>query len=79
LHLACHGILNQLEQPPESSMRDGRLIIKNVILSNWQNSAFAFLSACHTTVEPRLGWLDPCHLTAAIQFSGFRSVVGFMW
>ncbi|KAG2037158.1 hypothetical protein BDR03DRAFT_958111 [Suillus americanus] len=71
LHLACHGMPKRT-QPFESSfsMRDGPLMIKDMIRSNWQNPEFAFLSACHTI---------SIHLAAAMQFCGFRSVIGSMW
>ncbi|KAG1847935.1 hypothetical protein C8R48DRAFT_764799 [Suillus tomentosus] len=67
LHLACHGMPNRT-QPFESSfaMRDGPLMIKDIIRSDWQNPQFAFLSACHTTVgdkRPRMSrsiLLRPC-------------------
>ncbi|KAG2143716.1 TPR-like protein [Suillus clintonianus] len=80
LHLACHGLPNR-QQPFESSfaMRDGPLMIKDVIRSNWQNPEFAFLSACHTTVGDEKSPDESIHLAAAMQFSGFRSVVGSMW
>ncbi|KAG2128483.1 hypothetical protein BD769DRAFT_1639856 [Suillus cothurnatus] len=44
LHLACHGMPNR-QRPFESSfaMRDGPLMIKDIIRSNWQNPEFAFL------------------------------------
>ncbi|KAG2738928.1 hypothetical protein P692DRAFT_20841654, partial [Suillus brevipes Sb2] len=80
LHLACHGMPNRT-QPFESSftMRDGPLMIKDIIRSNWQNPEFAFLSACHTTVGDKKSPDESIHLAAAMQFSGFRSVVGSMW
>jgi CHAT domain-containing protein len=80
LHLACHGIPHQT-QPFESSfmMRDGPLMIKDIIRSNWQNPKFAFLSACHTTVGDERSPDESIHLAAAMQFSGFRSVIGSMW
>jgi CHAT domain-containing protein len=80
LHLACHGMPNQT-QPFESSftMRDGPLMIKDIIRSDWQNPEFAFLSACHTTVGGKKSPDESIHLAAAMQFSGFRSVVGSMW
>ncbi|EJD02990.1 TPR-like protein [Fomitiporia mediterranea MF3/22] len=41
---------------------------------------FAFLSACHTAEQPHNGAHDEVlHLAAAMQFSGFRSVIGTMW
>jgi CHAT domain-containing protein len=80
LHLACHGMPNR-QRPFESSfaMRDGLLMIKDIIRSNWQNPEFAFLSACHTTVGDENSPDESIHLTAAMQFSGFRSVIGSMW
>ncbi|KAG2071253.1 TPR-like protein [Suillus decipiens] len=80
LHLACHGMPNRT-QPFESSfaMRDGPLMVKDIIRTNWQNPEFAFLSACHTTVGDEKSPDESIHLAAAIQFSGFRSVIGSMW
>ncbi|KAG1828028.1 CHAT domain-containing protein [Suillus variegatus] len=80
LHLACHGMPNRT-QPFESSfaMRDGPLMIKEIIRSNWQNPQFAFLSACHTTVGDEKRPDESIHLAAAMQFCGFRSVIGSMW
>ncbi|KAG1897570.1 CHAT domain-containing protein [Suillus fuscotomentosus] len=80
LHLACHGMPNRT-QPFKSSfaMRDGPLMIKDIIRSNWQNPQFAFLSACHTTVGDEKSPDESIHLAAAMQFCGFRSVIGSMW
>ncbi|KAG2065648.1 hypothetical protein BDR04DRAFT_1032267, partial [Suillus decipiens] len=80
LHLACHGMPNRT-QPFESSfaMRDGPLMIKDIIRTNWQNPDFAFLSACHTTVGDKERPDESIHLAAAMQFCGFRSVIGSMW
>ncbi|KAG1811747.1 CHAT domain-containing protein [Suillus subaureus] len=80
LHLACHGMPNR-QRPFESSfaMRDRPLMIKDIIRSNWQNPEFAFLSACHTTVGDEKNPDESIHLAAAMQFSGFRSVIGSMW
>ncbi|EJC97821.1 uncharacterized protein FOMMEDRAFT_162156 [Fomitiporia mediterranea MF3/22] len=47
---------------------------------NLPNAEFAFLSACHTAEQPHLGTYDEVlHLAAAMQFCGFRSVIGTMW
>ncbi|KAG1730607.1 CHAT domain-containing protein [Suillus lakei] len=80
VHLACHGMPNR-QQPFESSfaMRDGPLMIKDLIRSHWQNPEFAFLSACHTTVGDEKSLDESIHLAATMQFSGFRSVIGSMW
>ncbi|OAX38220.1 hypothetical protein K503DRAFT_850105 [Rhizopogon vinicolor AM-OR11-026] len=80
LHLACHGMPNR-KQPFESSfaMHDGPLTIKDIIRSRLQNPEFAFLSACHTTVGDESSHDEAIHLAAAMQFAGFRSVIGSMW
>ncbi|KAG1758222.1 CHAT domain-containing protein, partial [Suillus occidentalis] len=80
LHLACHGKPNR-QQPFESffAMRDGPFMIKDIIRSDWQDPEFAFLSACHTTVGDEKSPDESIHLAAAMQFSGFCSVVGSMW
>ncbi|KAG0702008.1 TPR-like protein [Suillus ampliporus] len=80
LHLACHGMPNR-KQPFESSfaMRDGPLKIREIIRSHLQSPEFAFLSACHTTVGDESSPDEAIHLAAAMQFSGFRSVIGSMW
>jgi len=44
-----------------------------------QQPEFAFLSACHTTVGHESSPDEAIHLAAAMQFSGFRSVIGSMW
>ncbi|KAG1721693.1 CHAT domain-containing protein [Suillus paluster] len=79
VHLACHGMPNR-KQPFDSSfaMRDGPLTIREIIRSRSQNPEFAFLSACHTTVGDDSSPYEAIHLAAAMQFSGFRSVVGSM-
>ncbi|KAG2106230.1 CHAT domain-containing protein, partial [Suillus discolor] len=80
LHLACHRLPNRT-QPFESSftMRDDPLMIRDIIRSNWQNPQFAFLSACHTTVGDDKSPDELIHLDTAMQFCGFRSVIGSMW
>ncbi|KIJ65832.1 hypothetical protein HYDPIDRAFT_87222 [Hydnomerulius pinastri MD-312] len=77
LHLACHGIPNQM-QPFESSfaLHDGRLTLKRIAQSDCQNPEFAFLSACRTTIGDDSTPDEVIHLAAAMQFSGFRSVIG---
>ncbi|KAG1849348.1 hypothetical protein C8R48DRAFT_729328 [Suillus tomentosus] len=64
LHLACHGMPNR-RRPFESSfaMRDAPLMIKDIIRSNWH--------------EPQVPMNR--HLATAMQFSGFRGVIGSMW
>ena len=80
VHLACHGIPNR-EQPFESAfaLRDGRLTIERIIQCELRNAEFAFLSACQTTVGDEESTDEVMHLASAMQFAGFRSVVGTMW
>ncbi|KAJ8595704.1 hypothetical protein M405DRAFT_878058 [Rhizopogon salebrosus TDB-379] len=80
VHLACHGMPNR-KKPFESSftMRDGPLTITDIIRPRLHTPQFAFLSACHTTVGHESSLDESIHLTAAIQFSGFPSVIGSMW
>ncbi|KAG1747353.1 hypothetical protein EDB19DRAFT_1686905 [Suillus lakei] len=56
------------QQPFESSfaMRDGPLMIKDIIRSHWQNPEFAFLSACRTTVGDKSSLDEVIHLAAAM-------------
>ena len=44
-----------------------------------KNPEFAYLSACHTTVGDEKSPDEVIHLTLAMQFVGFRSVIGTMW
>jgi len=80
VHLACHGMPNQ-QKPFESSfaMRDGPLTITDIMRPRLQQPEFAFLSACHTTMGYESSPDEAIHLAAAMQFSGFRSVIGSMW
>ena len=80
VHLACHGLPNPT-QPFESAfaLRDGRFTIQRIIGCNLENPEFAYLSACHTTVGDEESPDEVIHLASAMQFLGFRSVIGTMW
>jgi CHAT domain-containing protein/tetratricopeptide (TPR) repeat protein len=80
VHLACHGIPDP-KQPFESgfALGDGVLKLENIIRYDLQNAQFAYLSACHTTVGDEESPDEIIHLAAAVQFAGFRSVIGTMW
>ena len=80
VHLACHGIPDR-KQPFESAfaLHDGRFTIQRIIGCEMQNPQFAYLSACHTTVGDEESPDEAIHLAAAMQFLGFRSVIGTMW
>jgi len=80
VHLTCHGMPNR-QKPFESSfaMRDGPLTITDIIRPRLQQREFAFLSASDTTVGHASSPDEAIHLAAAMQFSGFCSVIGSMW
>ncbi|KAI9509750.1 CHAT domain-containing protein [Russula earlei] len=81
-HFACHGKL-EYGKPFEASfqLHDGeRLTLLDLIRSPLPTAEFAFLSACHTAEMTEGSIADEAlHLTAAMQYCGFRSVVGTMW
>ena len=81
VHFACHGGLD-MRKPFESSfvLPGGKLTLLDLSRAHLRNAEFAFLSACHTAEQPLTSATDEAlHLAAAIQFCGFRSVVGTMW
>ncbi|KAH0833940.1 TPR-like protein, partial [Lanmaoa asiatica] len=80
VHLACHGIPNQ-KHPFESAfaLHDGHLKVKDIMRCDMRNPQFAYLSACHTTVGDESSPDEVIHLASAMQFAGFRSVIGTMW
>ncbi|KAI0256962.1 CHAT domain-containing protein [Lactifluus subvellereus] len=82
VHFACHGML-QPGRPFESSFllqHDTHLTLLRIAKSHLPTAELAFLAACHTAELADDGTPDEVlHLTAAMQFSGFRSVIGTMW
>ncbi|KAH0827381.1 hypothetical protein J3R83DRAFT_4034 [Lanmaoa asiatica] len=80
VHLACHGLPNR-KHPFESAfaLHDGRFTIQRIMQCELENPQFAYLSACHTTVGDEESPDEVIHLASAMQFAGFRSVIGTMW
>ncbi|KAI0247150.1 CHAT domain-containing protein [Lactifluus subvellereus] len=82
VHFACHGML-QPGRPFESSFllqHNTHLTLLRIAKSHLPTAELAFLAACHTAELTEDGTPDEVlHLTAAMQFSGFRSVIGTMW
>ena len=80
VHLACHGLPNPNE-PFDSAfaLHDGHFTIQRIIGCDLKNPEFAYLSACHTTVGDKESPDEVIHLASAMQFVGFRSVIGTMW
>ena len=81
-HFACHGEL-EAGKPFEASFklhRGSRLTLLDMVQSRLPDAEFAFLSCCHTAEITEESIADEAlHLTAAMQYCGFRSVVGTMW
>jgi len=81
-HIVCHGLLEP-GRPFDSSFKpyEGkRLSLLDVVRSRLPNAEFAFLAACHTAELTDESPADEAlHLTAAMQYRGFRSIVGTMW
>ena len=80
VHFACHGRLSREPLKSSFALPGGELTLLDIVKANLPNAEFAFLSACHTAEAPlSLAMDEALNLAAAIQFCGFRSVVGTMW
>ena len=81
-HFACHGVL-ETGKPFEASFSlhgGSRLTLLDIIRSRLPDAEFAFLSCCRAAEVTEESIADEAiHLTAAMQYCGFRSVVGTMW
>ncbi|KAG2110703.1 CHAT domain-containing protein, partial [Suillus clintonianus] len=80
VHLACHGKQDH-DQPynPHFVMKDAPLTLLDIMEKDIPHGEFAFLSACHTAVGDKETPDEVIHLTAGLQFSGFKSVIGTLW
>jgi len=82
VHFACHGDLKD-GKPFDASFKlygGQRLKLLDILNSRLPNAEFAFLSVCHTAELTEESIADEgLHLTAALQYCGFRSVIGTMW
>ncbi|KAI9432880.1 CHAT domain-containing protein [Lactarius psammicola] len=82
VHFACHGTL-EAGNPFEAGFElhgGERLTLLEIVRSRLPTAEFAFLSACHTAEVTEESITDEVlHLAAAVQYCGFRSVVGTMW
>ncbi len=79
-HLACHGNVDE-EHPFKThfSLSDGPLTLLDIASQNIPDAYLAFLSSCHSAEGNRGRPDETMHLTAGVQFAGFRSVVGTLW
>jgi CHAT domain-containing protein len=80
-HFVCHGLLEP-GKPFDASfeLHGGNLTLLEIVRSRLPAAEFAFLSACHTAELTGGSIADEgLHLSTAMQYCGFRSVVGTMW
>jgi CHAT domain-containing protein len=81
-HFACHGVL-ETGKPFDACFKlhgGSRLTLLDIVQSRLPDAEFAFLSCCHAAEITEDSIADEAlHLTAAMQYCGFRSVVGTMW
>ena len=82
VHFVCHGTL-ETGEPFNARFElheNQRLTLLDIVRSRLPAAEFAFLSACHTAEVTEDSVADEgLHLVAAVQYCGFRSVVGTMW
>jgi len=81
-HFACHGHLGDNGQPFHGSFQlygDSRLTLLDLIQARLPNAELAFVLACHGAGGDSNTPDETIHLAAALQFCGFRSVVGALW
>ena len=80
-HFACHGEL-ATGKPFEASLilyNEERLMLLDIVRTRFPGEC-AFLATCHTAELSGESMPDEVlHLSAAMQYSGFRSVIGTMW
>ena len=82
VHVSCHGNL-ETGKPFDAFFKlyeGARLTLLDIVRSRLPTGEFAFLSACHTAELTDESVTDEgLHLAGAVQYCGFRSVVGTMW
>ncbi|KAH9053584.1 CHAT domain-containing protein [Lactarius vividus] len=82
VHFACHSTLEKAK-PFDASIKlhgNDRLTLLEISRSKLPSAEFAFLAASHTAELTDESAADEgLHLVTAIQYCGFRSVVGTMW
>lgn len=83
-HFACHGSVD-IDNPAASRLLlhdhdQSPLTVADLAAINLDGAQLAYLSACHTAVNPAERLLEEgMHLAAALQAAGFPQVVGTLW
>lgn len=81
VHFACHGHREQESFHSWFQLyANERLELLDLIHARLPNAELAVLSACHAAAVDVQGTPDEViHLAGALQFCGFRSVIGTLW
>jgi CHAT domain-containing protein len=80
VHFACHGVQDSKDALQSGfCLHDRRLTVSNLMDLKLDNAFFAFLSACETAKGDAKQPDQLIHLTAAMLFSGFQSIIATMW
>ncbi|PSR71019.1 hypothetical protein PHLCEN_2v13123 [Hermanssonia centrifuga] len=83
VHFACHGSLDA-SSPFKSGfiLHDNKkLTLRDIMQAKLPNAELAFLAACHSAASESMSKTpdEVLTLAAAMQFCGFRSIVGTLW
>ncbi|KAH8977673.1 hypothetical protein EDB92DRAFT_1807695, partial [Lactarius akahatsu] len=83
IHRARTDLTTETGKPFDASFElygDQRLTLLDIIRSQLPGAEFVFLSACHTAELTDESVADEMlHFAVAMQYCGYRSVVGTMW
>jgi hypothetical protein len=80
VHLACHGVTDR-EDPLHSGFRlaDNVIAIRDLMRLRLKKPLLAYLSACETARGLDMLSEEAFHLSSAMLFTGFSSVIGTLW
>ncbi|KAH9977479.1 hypothetical protein BJV74DRAFT_982310 [Russula compacta] len=80
-HISCHGIL-EIGKPFDAFFKlykGSRLTLLDIVRSRLPTANLLSLGLSYSRDHRRSIANEGLHLAAAVQYSGFRSVVGTMW
>ncbi|KAG8905015.1 hypothetical protein FRB99_000806 [Tulasnella sp. 403] len=80
VHFSCHAY--SISNNPLRShfkLHDGHLEVLDILRTQNPNAELAVLTACHTAGAGTTAPEEFLHLAGAMQFTGFRSVIGTLW
>ncbi|KAG8901355.1 hypothetical protein FRB99_005379 [Tulasnella sp. 403] len=80
VHFSCHAY-SVSDNPLRShfKLHDGHLEVLDILRTQNPNAELAVLTACHTAGAGTDAPEEFLHLAGAMQFTGFRSVIGTLW